>query len=74
MIMNQLQSVPVLATASHEVLAILIEIWRDAQSRIYSGFHKAAQAYFKYLQLSSLNEVMWIEHLLKKLQCLMNFN
>lgn len=57
MIKNQLQSVPVLATASPEILSILIEIWRDAQSRIYSGFHKAAQAYFKYLQLSSLNEV-----------------
>lgn len=57
MIKNQLQSVSVLAAASHDVLSILIDIWRDAQSRIYSGFHKAAQAYFKYLQLSSLNEV-----------------
>lgn len=55
MIKSQLQSVTVLSTASHEVLAVLVDIWRDAQSRIYSGFYKAAQAYFKYLQLCCYN-------------------
>lgn len=56
MIKSQLQSVQVLSTASHEILAVLIDIWRDAQSRIYSGLYKAAQAYFKYLQLCGYNE------------------
>ncbi|XP_034180761.2 serine/threonine-protein kinase Smg1 isoform X1 [Osmia lignaria lignaria] len=56
MIENQLRSVPVLAGASADRLGMLIDIWRQAQKRIYSYYELSANAYFKYLQLASIKD------------------
>ncbi|XP_014477330.1 PREDICTED: serine/threonine-protein kinase SMG1 isoform X2 [Dinoponera quadriceps] len=52
MIENQLRNVPVLSRASNEHLGMLVDIWRQAQKRIYSYYELSANAYFKYLQLT----------------------
>lgn len=52
MIENQLRNVPILSHATNEHLAILVDIWRQAQKRIYSYYELSANAYFKYLQLA----------------------
>lgn len=53
MIENQLRNVSVLQCASNEHIAMLVEIWRRAQKRIYSYYELSANAYFKYLQLTN---------------------
>lgn len=65
MIENQLQNVHALSGASSEQLSLLVEIWRDAQKRIYSYYELSAVAYFKYLELCGDKEVLFI-----LLQCL----
>jgi len=57
MIENQLQDVHALSGASNEQLSHLVEIWRDAQKRIYSYYELSAVAYFKYLELCGDKEV-----------------
>lgn len=52
MIENQLRNVPILNHASNEHLSMLVEIWRQAQKRIYSYYELSANAYFKFLQLA----------------------
>jgi len=58
MIENQLQNVPALSGASSEQLSLLVEIWRDAQKRIYSYYELSAVAYFNYLKLCGDKEVL----------------
>lgn len=54
MIENQLRNVPVLNHAGNEhLLGMLVDIWRQAQKRIYSYYELSANAYFKYLQLAN---------------------
>ncbi|XP_035721238.1 serine/threonine-protein kinase SMG1-like isoform X1 [Vespa mandarinia] len=53
MIENQLRNVPILCHASNEHLGMLVDIWRQAQKRIYSYYELSANAYFKYLQLTN---------------------
>ncbi|XP_072947723.1 serine/threonine-protein kinase SMG1 [Epargyreus clarus] len=51
MIENQLRTVPSLNNAYPEDLALLVDIWRQAQKRVFSYFELSADAYFKFLQL-----------------------
>lgn len=51
MIENQLRTVPSLNSAYPEHLALLVDIWRQAQKRVFSYFELSADAYFKFLQL-----------------------
>ncbi|XP_046606357.1 serine/threonine-protein kinase SMG1 isoform X1 [Neodiprion virginianus] len=53
MIENQLRNVAVLSNVSLEHLGKLVEIWRQAQRRVYSYYELSANAYFKYLELAS---------------------
>ncbi|KAL6259418.1 hypothetical protein P5V15_009339 [Pogonomyrmex californicus] len=53
MIENQLRNVPFLSHASNEHLGMLVDIWRQAQKRIYSYYELSANAYFKFLQLAN---------------------
>lgn len=53
MIENQLRNVSVLSHAGNEHLGMLVDIWRQAQKRIYSYYELSANAYFKYLQLAN---------------------
>ncbi|KAL0113113.1 hypothetical protein PUN28_012373 [Cardiocondyla obscurior] len=55
MIENQLRNVSVLSHASNEHLGMLVDIWRQAQKRIYSYYELSANAYFKYLQLANID-------------------
>lgn len=52
MIENQLRNVSILCHANSEHLSMLVEIWRQAQKRIYSYYELSANAYFKFLQLA----------------------
>lgn len=52
MIENQLRNVTALCHANSEHLSMLVEIWRQAQNRIYSYYELSANAYFKFLQLA----------------------
>lgn len=56
MIENQLRSVPILSRVNIDRLAMLVDIWRQAQKRIYSYYELSANAYFKYLQLAAIKE------------------
>ncbi|XP_026671607.1 serine/threonine-protein kinase SMG1 [Ceratina calcarata] len=56
MIETQLRSVPVLNRISADRLGLLVDIWRQAQKRIYSYYELSANAYFKYLQLAAIKE------------------
>lgn len=56
MIENQLRNVPILNRVSIDHLAMLVDIWRQAQKRIYSYYELSANAYFKYLQLAAIKE------------------
>lgn len=58
MIENQLQNIRALNGANSEQLSQLVEIWRDAQKRIYSYYELSAMAYFKYLELCGDKEVL----------------
>ncbi|XP_037294891.1 serine/threonine-protein kinase SMG1 [Manduca sexta] len=51
MIESQLRTVPSLCNAYPEHLALLVDIWRQAQKRVFSYFELSADAYFKFLQL-----------------------
>ncbi|KPJ20434.1 Serine/threonine-protein kinase SMG1 [Papilio machaon] len=51
MIENHLRTVPSLNNAFPEHLALLVDIWRQAQKRVFSYFELSADAYFKFLQL-----------------------
>ncbi|XP_053606534.1 serine/threonine-protein kinase SMG1 isoform X2 [Plodia interpunctella] len=51
MIESQLRTVPSLSNAFPEHLALLVDIWRQAQKRVFSYFELSADAYFKFLQL-----------------------
>lgn len=51
MIESQLRTVPSLSNAYPEHLALLVDIWRQAQKRVFSYFELSADAYFKFLQL-----------------------
>ncbi|GBP69513.1 hypothetical protein EVAR_88413_1 [Eumeta japonica] len=51
MIESQLRTVPSLSHAFSEHLALLVDIWRQAQKRVFSYFELSADAYFKFLQL-----------------------
>ncbi|XP_063243710.1 serine/threonine-protein kinase SMG1 isoform X2 [Bacillus rossius redtenbacheri] len=51
MIQSQLQNVNALRGASAEQLCYLVDIWRNAQKRMYSYYELSAVAYFKYLEL-----------------------
>lgn len=42
---------------SDDQMSGLLDIWRSTHARIYAYYHLAAQAYFKYLQLSDFNTV-----------------
>ena len=58
MIESQLQNVHAPNGASSEQLSLLVEIWRDAQKRVYSYYELSAMAYFKYLALCGDKEVL----------------
>ncbi|OXU25637.1 hypothetical protein TSAR_001094 [Trichomalopsis sarcophagae] len=49
---HHLRSVPILNCASSEHLMMLVDVWRQAQARIYAYYELSANAYFKYLQLA----------------------
>ncbi|CAK9817618.1 Serine/threonine-protein kinase SMG1 [Anthophora quadrimaculata] len=56
MIENQLRTVSILSRASADRLGMFVDIWRQAQKRIYSYYELSANAYFKYLQLAAIKE------------------
>ncbi|KYB28836.1 serine/threonine-protein kinase SMG1 [Tribolium castaneum] len=56
MIQNQLKYVPVLQNASDADLKSLVQIWRNTQKRIYTYYALSAEAYFKYLHLTTSSE------------------
>lgn len=60
MIESQLRTVPSLSNAYPEHLALLVDIWRQAQKRVFSYFELSADAYFKFLQLICASE--YINH------------
>lgn len=53
LIESQLRQIAILSECSTETLHKIIEIWRLANKNIYSFYEMAAEAYFKYLQLST---------------------
>lgn len=53
MIEKQLRKVTGLSGVSNQHLAMLVDVWRQAQKRIYSYYELSANAYFKYLQLAN---------------------
>ncbi|XP_057324226.1 serine/threonine-protein kinase SMG1 isoform X1 [Microplitis mediator] len=53
MIENQLRQVPALVQSPNQHLGLLVDIWRQAQKRIYSYYELAANAYFKFLELTN---------------------
>ncbi|XP_066595255.1 serine/threonine-protein kinase SMG1 isoform X2 [Prorops nasuta] len=53
MIGNQLRNIPILSQTSSHHIGMLVDIWRQAQKRIYSYYELSANAYFKYLQLAN---------------------
>lgn len=53
MIENQLRNVPILSHTRNEHLEMLVDIWRQAQTRVYSYYELSANAYLKYLQLAN---------------------
>lgn len=58
MIENQLRSVPSLRNAYSESLILFVDIWRQAQKRVFSYYELSADAYFKFLDLSSSSETV----------------
>ncbi|XP_044735996.1 serine/threonine-protein kinase SMG1 isoform X2 [Chrysoperla carnea] len=58
MIEAQLRSVPILSNAYPEHLLMLVNIWRQAQKRVYSYYDLSANAYFKYLELYSTADLL----------------
>lgn len=48
----QLRNIPILEKASSTHLGALVDMWRQAQARVYSYYELSANAYFKYLQLA----------------------
>ena len=54
MIEKQLRSVSALSCAGNQHMTMLVDIWRQAQKRIYSYYELSANAYFKYLQLATV--------------------
>lgn len=55
LIESQLRTVPILADLSEELIHAVVEIWRQAHKAVYSYYEMSADAYFKYLQLSTNN-------------------
>lgn len=53
MIQNQLQNVKALQNAFENQLHALVQIWKNIQKRIYVYYELSAEAYFKYLHLTS---------------------
>ena len=53
MIQSQLKYVQVLQNASEADLETLVQIWRNTQKRIYTYYALSAEAYFKYLHLTT---------------------
>lgn len=53
MIQNQLQNVRALQNAYENQLHALVQIWKNIQKRIYVYYELSAEAYFKYLHLTS---------------------
>lgn len=53
MIQSQLQHVPALRNAFESQLVALVQIWRNIQKRVYVYYELSAEAYFKYLHLTS---------------------
>ncbi|XP_047110312.1 serine/threonine-protein kinase SMG1 [Schistocerca piceifrons] len=51
MIESQLQNVRVLSSTPSENLTCLVDIWRNAQKRVYAYYELSAMAYFRYLEL-----------------------
>lgn len=50
---SQLKAIPILSKSTSEELQKIIEIWRQAHKSVYSYYEMAAEAYFKYLQLTT---------------------
>lgn len=53
LIESQLKAIPILSNYSSEKLHQIVEIWRQAHKNVYSFYEMAAEAYFKYLQLTT---------------------
>lgn len=56
LIESQLRSIPILSEYSSEQLQQIVEIWRQAHKSVYSYYEMAAEAYFKYLQLTTAGQ------------------
>ncbi|XP_022908365.2 serine/threonine-protein kinase SMG1 [Onthophagus taurus] len=56
MIKSQLQNVPVLSNASENEIQSLVQIWRTIHKRVFEYYELSAEAYFKYLHLTTNNE------------------
>jgi PI-3-kinase-related kinase SMG-1 len=56
MIQDQLRYVGVLQNVSESDLQDLVQIWRNTQKRIYIYYALSAEAYFKYLHLTTKSE------------------
>lgn len=56
MIENQLRTLPILAYQSQEHLRSIVDIWKQAHKTVYGYYEMAADAYFKYLQLTTTND------------------
>lgn len=53
LIESQLKAIPILSEYTSEQLQQIVEIWRQAHKSVYSYYEMAAEAYFKYLQLTT---------------------
>lgn len=56
MIENQLRTLSILTNQSQELLRSIIEIWKQAHKTVYGYYEMSADAYFKYLQLTTSND------------------
>lgn len=68
MIETQLRTVSILTNAYPEHLILLVDIWRQAQKRVYSYYELSANAYFKYLNVVDVGDCTTITATLRLLR------
>ncbi|XP_055909160.1 serine/threonine-protein kinase Smg1 [Eupeodes corollae] len=56
LIENQLRKIPILKEKPVTAIMSIIQIWRQAHKSVYVYYEMAAEAYFKYLSLSSSHD------------------
>lgn len=56
LIEDQLRFIPILSEKDSQFMIAIIELWKQAHRNVYGYYEMSANAYFKYLQISSGNE------------------